>query len=428
MISDDLAKLVIHLLQEFQPVNAFYPSILIEEKKFTLSEITNKILPFFFYSSLLTMSCTFILIELLGQKISLICASFCPILILTLLLVMKERNFLASQFMYGIGGGSTAFKTVLRSLLIKKGSRPDKGITKVKKLRYATVALAGWIGQGIYDQTHSYEINIDLSLILVIIAFLMSIIWQQNAGSDTNTRFFQNIDSLATFFKAIRAIYTKKILMGVICGSMAACLQIYLGLFSQTLFIEKKNDQEVEDIDTIFDKLFAIIHIPMHYISVIIVRFFCLFSDRYKVIGSNIKRLNIASGYIEGTTKIIASFASGYINSFVTDTENTYLVLLLLSIIFFFMLGKCKFINISKFLYVITLTLIMSTETLGKSYAYNSSQPMVVLNICLFSETIIHTSINLICRYNNYKTSTKRNLYSIFACALYLLILIIKFN
>jgi hypothetical protein len=423
-------EITAHVIQDIQPVNPFYTAILVEKKKFTLCEITNSIQPFFFYGSLLAIIVTYATLNLLGKDIPLLFLSSVQIFSLSFLLVNTERAFYLAQLLYGNTGAFTGFKTIIRAKFITKSSKAAESMILQKLWRYLTNSISAWVGQEIYNLTNSYTINIILSLLSNLAALSLLI---SEALKDTTLEIiipYKNFNSLSSFADHLKLIYTKEILMGSIVGGSAACLQIYISIFSQTLFREKNEDFGSDDkiSNIIISKILYVLHLPIYFVSYLIVRLFCFFSSSFKIADATTKKSKISAGYIEGTAKLLSATGSMFIIKYtpLEWKENAYFTLFGLSIVFFVSLGNCKSIAMSKILYLLAFTAIASAENMAKSYLHRSPDYILLLNISMLFETIIHSAINYICKLKGHKVAHKSKYYSAIGCLAFLIAIYFK--
>lgn len=408
-------KLLIHIIQDFQPIAPFYTNILIEKKRFVLDEISNRILPFFFYSSFSMLSLCFLIIEWLGHGRSLIILLFCQVIMLLLAGLMRPRHLGVAQLVYAIGGATTVYKSVLRTMLIESGSRVEFQYGGLKVLRSVMGSLSAWTGQGIYNITWNYNIIIALSLLSTVCAIVVSLFEVKTDSHIATSSLLKHFSSISALGAILQQIFGRELVIGLICGSLSACLQIYLSIFSQTLFHEKSLEGENEK--SISGYIFKIIDFPVYYVSLVIVKIFSALSSKFAIQPGQGKPSTIKSGYIEGTVKILASITSTMIADAVIPgyKQEFLLSLFLFSIVFFSLLSRSKSLRMAKILYFVTLTFIMSTEILGKSYVYRSPEKTFISCLSLFVESSLHTLINLICRVKSLSPSTKSSFYSTLA-------------
>lgn len=423
-------KLLAHVIQDFQPILPFYTSIFLERKKFTTSELSNKILPAYFHASLASLLVGFVIIGVLGQSLSLLLILAMQLAMLVLLVLMQPRSLRTGQAIYALGGASSVYRTILRILLVRKGARADMQIGNIKMLRYVTAALSAWIGQGIYGQTGSYGINIALSFLSTVIAAGLTILDASSSNAAIDRGFLQTLASPLALAEALRSALTRELVMGILCGSASACLLIYMNIFSQTIFHEKAAENSPDaDEEGLISRALMIIHIPVQCIAFVIIKLFSPFTAAQSAPQSPPAKIaNIKSGYIEGTTKILSSIASMLIINFVAlhEKQAAYMSFMSLAILFFNLLGRCKSLGFSEIVYFVALTFTLTAEILAKSYVHKSEQKVIICNLCLLLESVLHTAINFICRAKGLNATGRIGFYSMVACVALMAALLIK--
>lgn len=413
--SSSVRQKIIFFIQDLQPITPFYTNIMKEFKGFTINEISNKITPYFFYASFLTIIITFFILEHVSEYFSIFVTSIIPVISLVVFNFMGYRNFLFAQFCYGLAGSMSAFKTILRSVLIKDTSTAAASMAKLKFIKYFSVSLSGWIGQEIYYQTRSYDFNLYLSIITTSIATVLSFFEKSFEKRPIEKSFFRNITTLNGFIEQIKNVYDRDLTMGVLCGSSSACLQIFLSMYGQSIFHEKNAETDGMEIheNKILKTFGFIVHTPIKFISAMIIKLASVFFNIPKY-NHNTKLSNIASGYIEGTVKLLAIISSQVIirNTPKEYYQNVYLIFFVLSILFFFILPKCKSMTGLKIFYFVCLSCIMTTENMAKSFVHFSKHKAFVICVCLLCESLIHSVIGSICRAYSFKVTTKSYFYS----------------
>ena len=412
-------------IQDFQPIGPFYTSILLDDKRFEFSEVNNLIQPYFFYGSLITIIFTYHIILWLKQILPLIILSILQSIFIGLLLDSKTRNFFSTKFLYALTGAAGVYKNIIRIYMIDI-KNPESSTNLQKIIRYGSYAISSWIGQGIYDQTHNYTIIIWISMFS---NFIVTVFALKKFLIESNHINSYQLKSSLEVFREIFNVLDKRLLIASILSNSTSCLQIFLGVFSQTIFLEKYLDcNESNSKYSIFlNKAFLLVHVPIFYISKIIVFLYRIIVPNYYV---NIKvdHHKIHSGYIEGTTKFLASLCSLFLVEKIKHlySDNFYIFINILSLCSYIFLSITKSVTVSKIMYFVTLTLLICVDILGKSQIYRSMDVILISCFNLFLSVIIHFCINLFCKYKSYKAQQKSYVYSAFGMCSLLLSIFIK--
>lgn len=406
-------KLVTHISQEFQPIAFFYTAILIEMKKFTIAELSNRIFPLFFYASLLMMGISFMIAERLRYESSILCLSMVQVLMLFLVIVMPVRFFSVAQLIYVLGGATSSYRNVIRSFLLPSGSDTKQSSSLIKLYRYVTLSASGWIGQELFNQTGKYDLIIAISFIMTLISLVLAICSRLNPMPVDQNISKQEINSLTELvFKAFKA-FTREFTVPILAGCTTTCMQMYLSIYSHTLFREKiSSAKDGSKQNALSSKFVYLIRAPARYISFIIIRisqmlgFNCV--EKIKVLP------DIESGYIEGTVKICAGLVNILLVGFIEQIigSEAFLYVMPFAIIAFTTLIFCKSMRYSKWLYFISLSLILLTDTMAKNKLQMHPNKVFLANLCLFIECVLHSLIGVVCRVLDLQTSTKGRIYS----------------
>ncbi|KAI5168383.1 hypothetical protein PAEPH01_0080 [Pancytospora epiphaga] len=423
----EILKIIVHLIQDFQPIAPFYTNILMEKKLFIIEEISNFILPFYFYSSFITLTLCFVVIGILGHLKSLIMLLCLQVVMLLVIALMRPRKMGMAQLVYGIGGATNVYKSVLRTLLITTRASIETQMGSLKTLRYLMLSLAAWLGQGIYNQTNNYNIIIALSLVSIAVAGVVSVFLASSETSISYSSVIKAISSYKALTTTIKNTFHKNLIVGLVCGSSSSLLQIYLGIFSQTIFHEKAKDQQSYNPALLF--FYQVIDTPIYGLSYLVVRFFSAISPIFAPQPKCDKHVaTIKSGYIEGTTRILAGTLSIFITGLIPAGVKleSLLVLFFFSIIFFFLLNLTSSVGYAQILYFFTFTTVICSEILGKSYIYQTENRIFVSNLCVFAESLVHALFNYICRLKGFKSKTKGIIYGSFAATGFLSAVLIK--
>lgn len=414
-----------HFAQEFQPVVPFYTGIFIEKKHFVLEEVSNSILPFFFYASLVTTTACFIFIERLSYASSLLQLSISQIFMFIILIYMPSRNFLLAQLIYALGGAIPAYRAVLRPLLVERNTGIKSQTSQLKLYRAILVSSANWIGQEIFNKTGEYGLIISISFVSTLIGIVFALISIKNTSIVQDVPFFDSVSSFSTLLQKLRDTFERELTVRIISGCAINCMQLYLSVYSHALFREKGSKDLSEDPPSrLTTKILEIVRFPIKCISNTII--FCAIRCGYKISLKKESDTRIESGYMEGTAKILANIVNFLIVNKVEKhlNESFYLFLMPFAILSFVMLTSFNSMRRAKILYFITLTLIINTEVLSKSKLYKTPHRAFLFNFCIFTQSIVHTLIGFVCRVFRLRTSTKGFFY-IVICTIALVVSVI---
>jgi len=407
-------RILIHLLQEFQPIVPFYPSVLIDNKKFTSAEIAKSILPFFFYASLITIFICFPIVEVMGHSVSLVVAAAFQSSVLLILLNMPERSFIAGQLLYGLGGSSSALKSILRVLLVPIGANAVRETSNMAIWRCLTQSTSAWIGQGIYNISYNHNINIVLSLLFIVVSGVFSGIESLSAKHELNQAIKDALSSPAVFLRLLRDSLSGTVVPSCLCAVSVSTLKLYLSIFSATLFRDKTTKEQGSS-----GIVFRILNEPIMVLSRIIVSVFARISAMFAVNEKQSKPINI--GYIEGTIKLMAAVTAKLLCFLAAGRYEIALlpVFGLMALSSFVVLSLSKSVIVSKLFYFTTLTLLTFTQACAVPFLYIDKNNKTILStFILFSEIALHSSVNGVSRLLGLRSQSKSMFYAFCAACM----------
>lgn len=415
-------RLPVHLIQEFQPVASFYTNILLEKKGFDIGEVSNRILPFYFYSSFFGLLLCFAIIGAIQHPAFLATALLLQLAMLFLVASAPPRHFALLQLCYVLGGLTNVYKAVDRTLLVRQDSTDKKaGHVLIKMLRSISSTVASWLGQGLYNETGSYGLIIAISALSTAAAIALSLHGIVDGHSHR-----VELTSPGTLRDFFRDSFTRPIVTGLVCGSAATFLQIYLGIFSQAIFHEM--NPEIGH-SRLIERAFVVIDAPIRCVSRLLVR--CtgrLWKQPPAQKEAAAKAPPAHSGYIEGTVKILASIASLLFIRLIgrTASPSWYMASLALSIVFFVWLSSASTVYYGKCLYFVTLTCVICTEGMARSAIHESKNRLFVSCFVIFIESLLHSVINAACRMRGLGLTAKACVYACCACIALLTALLLR--
>lgn len=482
----NISNLVAYGFAEFIPLNPFYTNILKDIKKFSLSEVSNLILPFFFYISFIGLFVCLITHHLLKSVYMPLSVYLLQISVFIITVITPCRSFTGARILYSIAGIIAAYKSMLRILSVSKSKSVSVSQANIKLIRFFSASISAWIGQGVFMCTGHYNINIALSIMGTLIAAILSFIdIVQNGNPD---KMGKNSGENLPFFQPLLEDLTPKLIICMLCGCLNGIMQMYMSIFAQALFYEKTHTENTSSF---------ILHRPIMWLSGVIVKILSYFKifrpvennassiheknisdgkdintgknlsngksingeedkstrkdintsedisgeksisgekDKCDVnintennklgnkaennnLGNKIKNKSLKSGYIEGTVRISAGLTNILILKLIRRYNiNIYLghviILFGISCTFFTIQNYCSSMQMAKLLYFFTLSCNILTENLAKTPTFKTKNPELINIISLIFASIVHMTINYMCRLKNYSSSKKASFYS----------------
>lgn len=235
------------LIRSFLPINPFYTNFLVERKDFTSKEISNKIAPFYFYSSLTIMTLVIYknIIHIFGIDKSQTALSAFYILNLIFVMNIKQRSFSMARTAYFVSGFISTYDMVLRFYIAETKVGPetsDKKSSLQSLYRAFVCSLSCLVGQEIVLKTGSYEINLIISAAFQLIGLLISV---YTMSTNKPTELYKNLE-----FGTIAKSLTMKIVCAFLAGMICNCYSIFIKLFIHNIFRETNAKSEGNDILT----------------------------------------------------------------------------------------------------------------------------------------------------------------------------------
>lgn len=403
-------EMLIFILKEFTPIEPFYTNYLLESKKFTTIELSNKAAPIFFVMSFATILFTLSLIEALDFSGSLLFVCIVQFCLFSILLIMKERDFLLVKLFYGLNGAVSTFDAILRNLIISESSNKDSIDTSIaghKVCRAIASSLACWVGQDIYYKTHHHEINIFVSMTSLfpcIVISIFSIITESGLKTESKISFFEGLDIAVkhTGFRTWIAIYS---------SVFAGCIYVFSSLFSHNIFNEKNMKNYKAHPIRNLRPILNILKIPIGYLSEGIIRVAKMFNSKY--INSDKPRWSVASGNIEGFIGIFCPLMVYFITKTVSadHKELGYGLSLISASLFVYFLTVSKIPPILYLLHMATLIAASSSDCMAKGLIQSNSWRASLLIFGSISESLIHITINFMCERMIFSVATKGRIY-----------------
>lgn len=395
-------KYIVYLFYSFKsflPFTPFMVPYLIEVKKFKNKEIYNVLNTYFFISSLTISLISFLLIDLLGDAMSLIVDLSMEIFAYYIFLTMKQRDFVFGKIVSVLHGSSTALSSVLKSVIISNLEsdkyKDTQTMNNISILKCVTSVLASWIGQDLVICSGGHIINLYLSGISLTSALFMAFFLdkkQQTIAKQTNLNsifVLKDYEILKYFFLTI----TANIL--VIC----------LSFFSANIFIERRKCGKNS-----FGKCVFYILTPLRCITKIILKIYKFFNnEREQITQQENKKMElVVHGYVDGVAKIFSSVFCYLIAKIQFNESYRYKIALGISfvtILSLFLLYKLESLSLSYLFYTISFSLSTALKIIIFTVYADNKYKNFIFSSTMFLSSLIHIGLSFISMY--YKSNVK---------------------
>lgn len=229
-----------YLIRNFIPMNPFHVNFLVETKEFTNFEVSSSITPFYFFSAFFTIFVCKPILHFLGLTYSSIVFTGLQILNTVIFLNLMKRSFNGARIVYLISGFIFTFEAVYRFYLSERATSESSTDTKYALLQLwkaVVSSISSVVGEEIVRKTRFYEINIHISIMMQFLSLCVSIYSAVVKEKDPPLKDANMIDSLLDMDTAAFCALCS----GVLCG----CLSLFLKLFSNSIFRDKRSMTKV---------------------------------------------------------------------------------------------------------------------------------------------------------------------------------------
>ncbi|ADM12648.1 uncharacterized protein Eint_111490 [Encephalitozoon intestinalis ATCC 50506] len=404
-------------LKSFTPFLSFMVPYLVEQKGFHNRELHNNFSPLFFMSSIVVSLFSFLIIELLGNKMSLFVDTFIEILVYLIFMFMPFKNTFLTKTVYVLHGATTSFGVVMKSILNSTAEeKEDKKVilSTAINIKTSVGVISSWIGQDIIMCGGNHFVNISISLLGLSLALLTVLLLPATSPSKKEEKFIDYMWNPMDAWKKIKDTYKSHVVLVSLLSSSASILYICLSFYSAGIFLEKRKNGMENSIKV--NKMLFFVAKPVRLVSYALIKIFSNFDNSISYHSNPVKPV-IIHGYIEGCSKILSSFAGLQISRFVPENRCVSLAFLtsITTVAFTYLLGASNSMPYSYLFYILaslSSSLCKTVSNIGLQSVCEGSGYKFVLGFNLFVSSIIHISIT---HYSKaYNLSVKSKLMSYF--------------
>lgn len=415
-------------LKSFEPITPFTASYLINSKKFRNTDIYNKIIPVFFYSSLISIFFTIFVVHRLTSRFTMVLSSALEAAYLLLLFLMPPNSFPAvylATFMHSMSTMFFSFSAVYPSIfarsLYSDGARRRETVANVSNFKRGGAILASMLGQNLYMHSGTQTPNFLVSALCTTAALLASLSMQSIKSTDKSVMQIFGERGL----EALRAVYSGDTVFYSAMHIVSTTIYMSFNMFAASIFIEKKRDSEVPQIVLTAIKVATF---PIQIFTEIFMQIYNYFAKSEK---KNLhKKEIIFFGYIDSLSKIFGIVATHFLVKIKIENLKLakaaaicYGLALMLSMFF---MSKSNSLALCYLIYVVGYSIAQTSQITSKNGVYNSSGKFmkIVISINLFIESLLHILISWVTKYFKMSVSQKLLCYFLF-CVPFLILSIV---
>lgn len=399
-------------MKAFTPFLSFMIPYLVEKKGFSNRELHNNFSPFFFISSVVTSLGAFLLIELLGSRLSVFAAALVEMLVYLVFMAMPFRSRVCTTLVYVLHGATTSLGVVLKSIPVDIAADKEEKIrvsSNIKAIKTSVSVVSSWLGQDIIMCGGSHHANIALSIASLSAAAGTTLFLP--AAETRMDRFVGYLANPREMARKMASVYTARIVLSSLLSTSASIMYICLSFYSASMFLEKKRSGAENDVK--LSRVLFLITRPIRFISYIVIRIASVFDGSVYQPGSN-KSL-IVHGYVEGSAKILSSLAV-LGTSWLVRSENGGLVPWALgtsmtTMLMIHLLGKAGTMTLSYVFYIMASVSSHVCQNIANMGLTNTAEYGFILSMNLFVSSIIHISITYLSRAYDLSVRAKMKAY-----------------
>ncbi|KAL6120668.1 hypothetical protein NUSPORA_02564 [Nucleospora cyclopteri] len=259
----------IMLLQDCSLILYQHTNILQTEKKFNNKEISNRIIPYYYYTTIIAIPVLFPILKALEMKYIQLLIVICPLIVLFIVIYMPVRNsksgnsFLSlfmAQASYSVGSVGECLRSISRSVTVpsKNKTRESSQFILYKFKSDFAKSLAAWISQDIFFETGSYSLIYLVSFLFYSSSLgfvIYNILWGETVlkGDKGFASIYDFINQTKSTFRAL----TKKQRINLLLQVSNNTFRIFLALFVSTILSDIKNKQLLiqRDVEKMKEKI-----------------------------------------------------------------------------------------------------------------------------------------------------------------------------
>lgn len=400
----------------FNPFLSFMVPFLIEEKGFKNEELYNTLNPFFFVASMLASLVAFLIIELLGNKNTLIADNIMETLVYIVILIMPKRHFPLGILSCLLHGATTSINVVTKSILLETA---PKDITNLHEIlpRYNTYkaitgVFASWIGQDIILCGGNYYINLIMSIVRMLVTTAVVLPLQDTPVKQSGEKLIKLLSEPAILWRRMRNAYDKETTMISLLNTSGGILYICFAFFTASIFLEKRNQSNLTPSNNTW-RIFQYMFRPLRLVSRVFITLASLFTSTVSYKTEAVKPA-VVHGYIDGLSKITTSIVSRMISVIPKTTKEIAIYSFVSSLITMaatYYLGRTKSLTNSYVLYIIASAGAASCKNIAGNGLIASLDRKFVLSMNLFLSSIIHMAISVLTKKANLHINQKLTMY-----------------
>lgn len=403
-------RLYQHLaIKAFTPFLSFMVPYLVEQKGFSSKELHNNFSPFFFTSSIVTSLVAFLVIELLGNKLSILADTLLEVAVYLIFVFMPFKGHHWTMLAYVLHGATTSMGVVMKSIITEaadKGASKGVVLSATASIKTFASVISSWVGQDIIMCGGSHHMNMVVSLLSLLLSAAVVFPLPPTVAKTGGDMLVSHLTSPRDMGARMRGAYTEEVVLMSLLSSSASILYICLSFYSANIFLEKRIGWMGNTVWA--NRVFFVLARPVRLVSYLIIRVFSIF-DASVSYHSNPNRPVIVHGYIEGCAKMLSSLA-GLAMSKVICADNCVLPAFITSIAtmcLICLLGTTESMSSSYLLYVLASLASFMCKNIANIGLSEAREYRFVLSTNLFVSSVVHISITYYSKLHNLSVRSK---------------------
>ena len=409
----DINILDMMLILDCSPILFQYVNYLKQCKFFTRNEISNYLIPAFFYANVFVIPIGYTSLITMNTYVLRLFIVSLPLVIMSLIFFAPKYrpnadstktniiSLLMVMFAYVCGSCSECFRSIIRSVDSKCGSEGTLYKLKSESIR----SLFTWLGQDLYSETGSFN-----EIYLLSYLVYMSVIIYTSIGDyEANTK---KAITLQQFFLKIKrglANTTVKQRCNMCIHILNSSLKLFLGLFNVVVLMEIQRREKLqkdlskvgnkEETATKFDKFKKFLEKINFFLYKIINLITKTILFLFRKESSTVKRDVVGTGYILSIVKVLSTLvAFGVGKAFEKTPLSPYYCLFIsypLCLFLFMAFSNCTSIVSGSILFLATSCILQIMECFIQNTHRTNLDRHVVSSFVLLSVGLINSAINI---------------------------------
>ncbi|EPR79478.1 hypothetical protein SLOPH_1825 [Spraguea lophii 42_110] len=416
-------------LRNITPIVPFLTPYLIQNKKIANKDVHNKLIPWFFISSLLLALSGSFLVRAVGNKMCILIDTVCDLALNVIFLMMPNESIVFGALGCFLHGVSTSLASISKCIVYEIEPEKQKRnyiISNYNLIKKLCSLGAAWFAQDMYFSCGTNKPSLYTTMMFLVGSLVSGMFIPENKGvqkvrDNIFVSFYNN-----GVFNTLGEIYYPKVLFFSLIQIIGSSLYISFSIYSSNVFIERRKNIDVSS--GMLGKIFYNITMPFRLLSFVFVKVFSLF-DKEITYSPKYEKNTLIFGYIDGLAKAISLVITYFLvaknySLFTLITINISLVIFLIITKFF--LGKVSSLTNSYICFVLGSTAANTLLQIAHTGINKEKKIEELVSFNLVIASIIHISISYIARWKEataqkkmyYYVGTSMILFALSLCSL----------